>query len=282
MIPWFRTKKNTAPESLPQETEVMVMEAVVEPPVPIIVNPPMPTVAEIHETFFTEVDKLLEEARIFRSTEIKNPTVFEKGKRLANLGFTSAKTVQESKEEQKRLDKIAEENANKQLLVNAIEYFSNKYPLYRFITMSSINRICEKYGLKHGAVYLYEGEVPDKNLNEIENAKIDDNDRVYAANSEYSSGKQFFSKKEYDDYRRSDNNYLRYYGWDKLGFIIAAPRKDFRSNTHVEGNQIMEKPVPLDPIVMMPVMFESKVFYLIISAWGDEASDPEVVNMINN
>jgi hypothetical protein len=148
--------------------------------------------------------------------------------------------------------------------------------------MTSINRICTKYGLKHGEVYLYEGEVPDKNLSEIENAKIDEKDRVYSANSEYSSGKTFMSKKEYDEYRNSNHSYPRYYGWDTLGFIIAAPRKDFRASAHEVDNQIIEKPAPLDPIVMMPVIFMKKVFYLIISAWGDEASDPDVVNKTFN
>jgi len=242
----------------------------------------IPTVAEIHETFFSEVDRLLENARIFREVEIKNPTTYEKGKRLEALGFTNAKTVADSNKEQKRLDGLEAENKAKQLLVDAIEYFTNKYPLYRFITMDSINRICDKYGLKHGEIYLYEGEVPDKNLAEIENAKIDENDRVYSARSEFSSAKVFMSKKESGDYRDSDNRFLSYYGWGTLGFIIAAPRKDFRASAQVEGNEITERPAPLDPIVMMPVIFQRKVFYLIISAWGDEASDPEVVNMINN
>lgn len=272
---WFKARVRDLVE-LPKKEEVVVME---ELPVK---TPTMPTVAEIHQNFFTEVDRLLEEARIFRTVEINNPTVFEKGKRLANLGFTNAKSVQESKDEQARLDKLQQENVEKKRLADAISYFSNKYPLYRFITMDSINRICDKYGLKWGEVYLYEGEVPDKNLAEIENAKIDETDIAYSANSEYSNSKVFMSAKDYKNYREASSNYHRYYGFNELGFIIAAPRKDFRADTAERDNQIIEKPAPLDPIVMKPVMFQNKVYYLIISAWGDEASDPEVVNMINN
>jgi hypothetical protein len=107
---WFKPKKS---ETLPEvSVEVVEPKRTIEPVV---------TVAEIHQTFFTEVDRLLEEARIFRTVEVNNPTAYEKGKRLVSLGFTNAKTVAESKDEQKRLDNLREENDNKKLLADAIE-----------------------------------------------------------------------------------------------------------------------------------------------------------------
>ena len=45
----------------------------------------------------------------------------------------------------------------------------------------------------------------------------------------------------------------------------------------VEGYKLEKKHIP-DPVVLQPV----KGGYLILTAWGDEASDPLVVNEINN
>lgn len=44
-----------------------------------------------------------------------------------------------------------------------------------------------------------------------------------------------------------------------------------------EGYKLTKKHIP-DPVVLQPI----KNGYLIITAWGDEASDELVVNQINN
>ena len=37
-----------------------------------------------------------------------------------------------------------------------------------------------------------------------------------------------------------------------------------------------------DPVVLQPVMFNKTKYYLIVTAWGDEASDELVVNQNHN
>ena len=52
----------------------------------------------------------------------------------------------------------------------------------------------------------------------------------------------------------------------------------------VQNFKLTEKkviPVP-DPVVMQPVLFNDIEYYLIVTAWGEEASDVEVVNQIMN
>ena len=44
-----------------------------------------------------------------------------------------------------------------------------------------------------------------------------------------------------------------------------------------EGYKLVKKHIP-DPVVLQPV----KGGYLIITAWGDEASDPLVINPLMN
>ena len=58
---------------------------------------------------------------------------------------------------------------------------------------------------------------------------------------------------------------------------ICAPLKDMevKSNQKVKGYKIMDIP---DPVVLQPV----RGGYLIVCAWGDEASDEIVVNQQMN
>ena len=66
------------------------------------------------------------------------------------------------------------------------------------------------------------------------------------------------------------------------------PSRDCRtkSDFNTEGMQLEGfnlKPIELpDPIVLQPVCFENKKHYLIVTAWGAEASDESVVNQKYN
>ena len=46
-------------------------------------------------------------------------------------------------------------------------------------------------------------------------------------------------------------------------------------------DRIFTKEVP-DPVVLAPINFNNTNLYCIVTAWGDEASDPLVVNESNN
>ena len=92
-------------------------------------------VDEIHETFFTEIDRLLAEAKILRSAETNMKEVILKAQRLKELGFIRASEVSGVISEIERLQVIEKENLEKQNLISAIQYFSNKYPQYKFITL---------------------------------------------------------------------------------------------------------------------------------------------------
>ncbi len=54
---------------------------------------------------------------------------------------------------------------------------------------------------------------------------------------------------------------------------------EFDKNTHEKvGSFINKKIVVPDPVILQPV----KGGYLIVTAWGDEASDPDIINPIHN
>ncbi len=83
-------------------------------------------IEEIHETFYTEVDRLLAEASIAKSLETDKQDLVDKANRLKAIGFGKAKEVQEATEEIRRLEKIYEENRKtKNLLKQLITFLSN-------------------------------------------------------------------------------------------------------------------------------------------------------------
>lgn len=259
-------------------------------------------IEEIHETFFTEVDRLLASAKQSNSLETDKQGLIDKHKRLMQLGFTNSKEVKEAQKEIIRLEKLKAENAKKQDLIEAINYFSVKYPTYKFITQDSVLKICKKYGLVYGEISRYLGEVPEKNLKHIENFKVQPDDECYVREEWYNGG--YTSKRLVDReyYKKStkakskpnseEELYMRMrandYHYEKVNMQcpleIAAPQKDFdMDGMEIKDFKLTSKPVQVpDPVVLKPVIFNQEKYYLIITAWGQEASDEIVVNQLNN
>lgn len=229
-------------------------------------------VEEIHETFFTEVDRLLADAKILRSTHSDKEDLLERKSNLEKLGFVSAKPVVEGSDEFNRLRQIKNDNVKRENLVNTIKYFSFKYPMYKFITEESVEMICKKYNLMYSEVSNYIGDVPDKNINDMLNFSIKDEDACYGSRAPYSS--QFINI-GYDSYTQREG--LTDYYTIKLPFEICAPMIDFKDDLVAKGHKLENAPI-LDPIVLQPVYHNNKKHYLIVTAWGIEAEDPLVMN----
>lgn len=122
---------------------------------------------EIHETFYTEVDRLLADAKIKRSTETILQSLIDKATRLKALGFEKTTECLGADIEIYRIKRLTELNEKKDDIRAAIEYFSHKYPHYKFITRQSVIKICRKYNLIYGDVSKYKGSVPEKTLSTL-------------------------------------------------------------------------------------------------------------------
>jgi len=245
-------------------------------------------IEEIHETFYTEVDRLLASAEIANPLDTDKQDLIEKCKRLKTLGFTNTIEVKEAELEITRLDTLKRDNEIKQTLIKAINYFSFKYPNYKFITKESVEKICKKYNLVHGTIDKYIGTVPDKNLKHIEDFKVLEDDECF-----YSQFRSIHSinKKEYINFqtyliglkqrRNSFDGYGRDF-YEKCSLEIAAPVKDFNMmGMEVKEYKISKIEIP-DPVVLKPVIFNNQKYYLIVTAWGLEAGDEIVVNANHN
>lgn len=252
-------------------------------------------IEQIHKEFNNAGDRLLKEAKeIIAGITIENEA---KATRLNNLGFSSSKEVAKAETARK-------EKREKEEFAKAMEYFIIKYPKYKFITHDVAIKICEKYNLFIGHVRQYKGFVPEKNLKEIEEFFAQKNELSYGyfdnswstekevdksdfdrqedriimsssiANQNPSSLLYQYNPRSYDSNRRSIRE-------RKRDMKIAAPIKDMGTEGYKTKGRILEREVP-DPVVLVPITKNNLQFYCIVTAWGDEASDENVINEINN
>lgn len=220
-------------------------------------------VAEIHSKFFNASEAIVGHAK---RLALKKNAVREKATRLNALGFTKSAESMELQGIVHRID-----------LANKVAQYAVKYPLYKFIDAKRVEKICKKYKLMLGEASMYKGSIPEKNLAEIERFNIDDEDRQ----------EDYFSSL----FESMNFSFISYIGNRNSGIIADAPKdkepvkptnkfKICAPITDMEtlGNRIVGHQIIPDPIVLHAV----KGGYLIVTAWGYEASDRAIVNEINN
>lgn len=255
-------------------------------------------IEQIHREFNTASETLLKEAKLIIANRQASA---EKAERLKAAGFSQANEVVANKD-----FFLTKET------VEYIEYYQQKYPFNKFITRDQVLAINKKYNLVAAPVDRYKGFVPDKNLRQIEAFKVDEKDiaenliqiKKFTYNYDSQKERQERLRKMYPDLllpksevwfatttvyamagdRTITDNWVdlsSYEEIDNRNKIICAPLKDMDIDGLKKKDSIfsMFKTVHVpDPVVLQPV----KGGYLIITAWGDEASDEIVVNSINN
>jgi len=236
-------------------------------------------IEQIHSEFNIAGELLLKSAK--ETINRCNVVNIDKGERLAKLGFSQTAEAQTAVKAKNDRD-IAQEKAR------SIEYFSIHYPNNKFIDEEAVNRICKKYNLVQGKLSAYKGFVPEKNLTDIEAFKLKTEDykylKVYYGYSSFVGSYENITeinKREYDRYTDRSNPMYNHsdrnetFEIQKEKFSICAPIRDMKleDNEEVKNYKIVAKHIP-DPVVLQAV----KGGYLIVTAWGDEASDDEIVN----
>lgn len=252
-----------------------------------VVNSGYPKIVQdIHREFLTAGDSLLAKANeILTSLVIPNE---EKAKRLSNLGFEAVKDVVEA-------NQVKNQREQQERIAQAISDFHKEYPNNKFITDEIVQRICKKYGLVMGTTNQYKGFVPEKNLTDIErfysNHPEDKNQYVCDYYGNWGVQRTIVTKKIYEYNKNTKEDSQRYganynnnniYHIDRTVLNICAPIRDMNTDGHKLKDHLLVKDVP-DPIVLLPKTHSNGVEgAIIITAWGDEASDPEIVNQNNN
>jgi len=209
-------------------------------------------VQEIHNEFDTSWQLLLKEAKDILEKE-QDEYLLKKADRLKALGFGSTNLV-------KTIKKENEEKNEAKIQADLIEYYRIKYPMYKFINEESVGKICEKYGLVKGYVSWYVGNVPEKNLQDIEKFNIKDEDCGYLRLTLGHFGSRFVDTdfKDFESYKNRSESLSSPFGLiysvKKKPLSIVAPIKEFdtkKFNLEKIGynlNRIIEDPVVLQPV----------------------------------
>lgn len=252
----------------PNKTEVVIDEVSVDDVSAI--KKYSSDIEQIHHEFEIASDVLVEQAKIHIEEANKKPV--DKVKRLTSLGFTQANQVSETHQAIKQAEFSKEQ-------IEWVQYYKRKYPLNKFITEEQVKTICYKYGLVLGEVGRFRGFVPEKNLTEIERFKCDKKDCRQKALSIGIALK--YIGDVVDDDGANAALYKSLYKLEKrdMPIQICAPLKDMDMTgmTIEDGYKMKRIHIP-DPVVLQPV----NGGFLILTAWGDEASDPIVVNETMN
>lgn len=255
-------------------------------------------IAEIHNEFDTAQERLLNDAlEIISKNKSDGHNL---ANRLIKAGFTKNRAVIDYGTKSESLS-IGLEQAK------LIEYYKLNYPFLKFLDESELKRICKKYSLTIGPVENFVGDVPDKNLTEIENAQqLKQADfpvnldycllrRDYsfcltgAGSSWYSiwnsefwriptriDGHHFTSECDASNWLRRNMGFkkeypvssVRNFTEDRQGLFICAPASQFvGKNERISFIEIK------DPIVFRYVRGGIQV----ITKWGLEANDPTLV-----
>ena len=261
-------------------------------------------VLAIHNEFENAADNLLAEAKVIL-VEAEKANI-SKVSRLESLGFRQSKQVVETK------PLMIQASLSKEQ-IELVAYYRTNYPNQKFITEEQVKAICYKYNLVCGDVDRFKGFVPEKNLKEIETFKLKDNEKnmlglykdntfltyvdnssvfgTYGLNQLETVGEVYYKGAGLIVHRRDvksniapgfeDVTYTKIRRVSSSIFKICAPIKDMDiSNLELEdGYRLKEKKMEIpDPVVLQAV----KGGFLVLTCWGDEASDPILVNENHN
>jgi hypothetical protein len=233
-------------------------------------------IEQIHREFDEATEKILNDA--VTSLKVLEEKDTSKGDRLGKLGFSKAKHVESARVA--RFDKV-----NLEALSIRVMYYQTNYPNNKFITEDVVKKICEKYRLVFGYANFYIGDVPEKNIAEMERFELRDEDhfryqmqgggdgkrKCYYAPSVWRGGatEMCFIYEEDETIKIDGDFVIR-----KEPFKICATYSDFDTKEmKIEDGYKLKMNLP-DPVVLQPVPGG----YLIVTKWGLEGNDESLTN----
>ena len=271
------------------------------------------SVKEIHDKldWFSTLENLADDNRInVLNEEIsKKQASIESIEKRFQLGFALPQKEKEIQDNTKKQINVLKEELNdlyeESSLREKIQKLRFSYPHLKFILRKDAEEICEKYNLTLSYSNFYIGEIPEKNLKEIESFVFPKeslffqtqnkllwvgDERIPIHERDRFQNSKFFVPIEEPYITRGliENDYNK--SWEKIFeieknthrsthfkkiFIMIAPSKDF-----LYTKQDLDKAIPPDPIVLYPV--QDKDIFVIVSKWGEESSDERLVNPNNN
>lgn len=273
------------------------------------IHVPKVTAEQVHREFHEEIHRITEYASVKHDvSNVIDVELKERADKLDSLGFRKQELFEESSKQHKIHIELVAENTKRDMIIKMIQYFTEKYPMYRFITFDSIQDLCNKYGLVYLPARYFKEEIPEQNIQDLMKFEVEPIDR--AVLSKYKKHEMDFEDFVWDD---EEGNRHRIYA-SKTGeyectsedgyggsdtsncpyaeAIVVAEESMFDLPRNIKIDYLTDKNgrriqslVKDDPIVIMPVRMVREdnghmyqhVGGLIITAWGEEAKDIRVI-----
>lgn len=262
-----------------------------------LLKPKEQIIEEIHSAFDSAPDRLLKEANnAIKRINLKGK---QKADALKAAGFTGSELVQKIQILEKQLH-VHEEKAN------FIEHYKRTYPFQKFLTEKELDKICNKYGLIYAPISRYKKTVPDKNLQDIRNAKAlssvdfpentftitqftyrySQADEIKEFKKKYKGKMGEFPKKFLDGstWPIFDDGSIRLYVDVRIiersnSLFIAAPKSHF----NLKGLKKSKLGFFTFKDIKDPIVFRYvKGGIQVLTKWGDEAEDEMLINPLDN
>lgn len=176
-------------------------------------------IEQIHADFKTAGDKMAKQAQLVARSREEMYAQVSRNEKLSELGFTN----------HKKADLDPEEELNQaRIELEAINHYKLSHPHIKFITRSSIDKLCKKYSLAFGKAEHYTGDIPVENQKAILNFEL---------NEDQGDPFEFYIKADDGWGYRVSNPYEminKLYGWS-LKFITDS--KEFLRGRSSERNE---------------------------------------------
>jgi len=243
-------------------------------------------IKKIHDEFDNSTSILIsivEAEKKKNSYSIDDPSLLDSTEKLKSIGFSNTKVVKETEELLNKYKQTIEQKEFFIKLSKIVNLYSERFPGYKFILYSQVEKILEKYNLYLGYSELYNGDIPQKNIYELLefNEKFKDN---------ISSSKfKFFNAKNIPLCGIDLNSITRNGEGEKIQYYICAPKNDFQNNIKTFKREVYEPQYKLwltnaelksyyevkDPIILFPVKTYSlnTIGFIVVTKWGLEAKD---------
>lgn len=213
----------------------------------------------------------------------ENEVVIKKASLLNKLGFGNTPTAKNVEQLEKDLNKKQQEIELEQKDIELTNKYRIEYPGYKFIPTKVFDDVCERYNLYTSTPERYIKEVPDKNLQEIENfigkyGTVWQRIGTFVMEGGKTIEKESKHREEVENVESMKGYLFGSYYYTNIvetaKIDITAPIDHFNlDKSEISGRVIRDIKVE-DPIVSRPV----EGGRIIISVWDKEADIPEIKN----
>lgn len=160
------------------------------------------------------------------------------------------------------------------LVHHKIAEYKKRYPLHKIITKNKVIMICKKYELVLGAMERFAGYIPEKNMAEL---------RVFPSYTIYYrvADCDYDTLYEAEKASREHRNTFGFKTNPKIvekkhsgSFYVCAAKNEF-----ILRDEDVDLTINTDPIILFcPARDWNKDVFIIVTAWGEEASDENIRN----